>query len=115
MKMLCNLALKFRFRFWIKHIPGEENVIADALSRFYPLNEDWNLSPSPTECTQQVLDCLQPWASKVNPMITAHISALDNLCECLEEKLCAKQAEWLQDIFDKACVAKARFSDSKTD
>ena len=32
--LLCELSVKHRFRFWIEHIEGKENVIADRLSRF---------------------------------------------------------------------------------
>ena len=31
---LGELSAQYHFRFWIEHIKGEENVIADALSRF---------------------------------------------------------------------------------
>ena len=32
--ILCELSVKFHFRFWIEFIKGKENVIADRLSRF---------------------------------------------------------------------------------
>ena len=30
----CKLAVQHRFRFWVEHIPGKENCVADELSRF---------------------------------------------------------------------------------
>ena len=32
--LLCEYAVKYKFRFWIEYVEGKENVIADRLSRF---------------------------------------------------------------------------------
>ena len=32
--IVCELSVKYKFRFWVEHIDGKENIIADRLSRF---------------------------------------------------------------------------------
>ena len=39
MTELCEMATKYRFYFWIEHMAGEKNKIADALSRGLSLSE----------------------------------------------------------------------------
>ena len=39
MAEMCEVATKYRFYFWIEHIAGVENKIADALSRGLPLDK----------------------------------------------------------------------------
>ena len=48
----CELSAEFHFRFWVEHIPGKENELADALSRFKTvyakggtMEEEWNYVP----------------------------------------------------------------------
>ena len=34
---ICRLCIKYRFHIWIQHVEGKKNIIADALSRFLPV------------------------------------------------------------------------------
>ena len=43
---ICMLSIEYRFRFWIEHVLGENNVMADRLSRFKELYKVNNVNPN---------------------------------------------------------------------
>ena len=43
---ICMLAVKYRFRFWIEHIAGDDNIMADRLSRFKKLYAIGSVDPN---------------------------------------------------------------------
>ena len=43
---ICELSAEYHFRFWIDHIDGDFNVMADRLSRFKDLYVDHQLDPA---------------------------------------------------------------------
>ena len=43
---ICMLSIEYRFRFWIEHVLGENNVMADRLSRFKELYKINNVDPN---------------------------------------------------------------------
>ena len=43
---ICMLAVQYRFRFWIEHIAGDDNIMADRLSRFKQLYTVGEIDPS---------------------------------------------------------------------
>eukprot|EP01083_Nonionella_stella_P046438 124375_1 len=61
-RVICKLAIKFRFHFWITHVPGIENDLADRLSRDKMIKHhelDHSLADEETDCTQMVEDLLR--------------------------------------------------------
>ena len=42
---ICMLSVQHRFRFWIEHIAGDDNIMADRLSRFKALYKVNNVNP----------------------------------------------------------------------
>ena len=43
-RQLCELSIKFEFKFWVILILGKNNGRADALSRYYPVNTSYKLT-----------------------------------------------------------------------
>jgi hypothetical protein len=69
LRRLCGLAHRHRFRFWISHIEGETNRIADALSRRQAVTP-FMLSNEPDVSFAVTLDATPtPCARIVNPLL----------------------------------------------
>lgn len=63
-RVMCALAAKYRFYFWVVRVAGKDNIAADALSRFFadPLATcATKMQPKPSDCTQAVTECLDSY------------------------------------------------------
>lgn len=106
---LCRLATKYRFYFWIEHIKGEDNVLADALSRRKDIDREEleiELAEDVTPSRDETRDLLETWYRNMKEVVIERIRNKTK-CECERErkgtrKLCDKCNEGFQmkgDIF----------------
>ena len=72
LRELCTTAMKERFYFYVQHIPGKDNVIADALSRNIEVTEEdlkrrgTGLAENPTMCTEEAMRLMAKWTSNAH-------------------------------------------------
>lgn len=84
--ILCRLATKFRFYFWIEHIAGVDNKLADALSR-----DEWadvaadkaskRLDSAPTDCLAVINKLAKTWTEHAQYVIATRFAA-KRVCKC---------------------------------
>ena len=86
MAVMCAEATKYRFYFWIDHIAGDENVVADALSRDKPLEEVVGqqyepLAARPTDAAEITRKLVRTWTENMNFIIHERAKAKAQ-CRC---------------------------------
>eukprot|EP01083_Nonionella_stella_P046439 124376_1 len=88
------LAIKFRFHFWITHVPGIENDLADRLSRDKMIKHhelDHSLADEETDCTQMVEDLLWIFYNKETCPLNANIDCVCDHSKTRIKKWCDLQ------------------------
>ena len=83
---LCELATRYRFYFWIEHIAGVDNKLADALSRdnfaeITAQRASKALAPHPTPCVAAVNELTDTWRDNARYVMAARFAAKTG-CRC---------------------------------
>lgn len=93
--ILCELATRHRFHFWIVHVPGKENKLADKLSRDSIENvmkdaAEKDLAEEPSDAVGVVNELLDTWREHAEHVTKARF-AEKRRCKCKREDAASRR------------------------